>query len=666
MKRTLLLSIPAAMLLHAQPAEELGTIDVNATGFETQVVKDVAGEEIRSADVAAALAQQVPGVSLVRRSGIANDIIIRGMKKDNLSVTIDGAKLYGACPNRMDPPISHVLANNIDYIEVTEGPFDVTEPGALGASVKIHTLKPAKEFQGDANLGLGGWKYRKLSTSLSGGTDRFRFMLGLSTEMSGQYKDGNGDDFVGQQERFIRKNPTAAGMAYQPRYSDLDAYSKSTFMGKIYYDVTDDQTLELSYTANRSTDVLYPNTPMDADYDNSDLFDAKYVLRNLGAWSDKLTLHYYHTYVDHPMSNRYRKSALTKGVIKHWLQSQVDGGAIVNEWTMGEHALKGGIEFSRRNWDGRYYKNDNPFPADKYHSIYDVDTDDLGLYLKDRYVIGDLTWDLGIRYDHVQVDTPRAGDRDRSFDGVGGTIMATYALQSGWSLFAGAGSAMRVPDPKELYYYNKMGQKVGNDNLDAVRNYEIDAGAQWQNDAWSLRLKGFYNDLRNDILYNASSNRYENADAYIYGAELSGSYIWSDSLYFDGAFTWMRGKKRNPLSGESDTDLPEIPPMKLTLGANWMPTEDWTVRGEFLAAGRWDHIDADNGEQVLGGWGVVNFKARRTWGEHLELTLGVDNLFDKTYAVSNTYKDLTLITGGSTMILNEPGRYVYANIRYKF
>ena len=46
---------------------------------------------------------------------------------------------------------------------------------------------------------------------------------------------------------------------------------------------------------------------------------------------------------------------------------------------------------------------------------------------------------------------------------------------------------------------------------------------------------------------------------------------------------------------------------------------------------------------------------------------GINNLFDETYAVSNTYKGLTLVTGANgTMLMNEPGRNVYANVTYNF
>jgi len=669
MKKTLLLSLSAATVLMAEPAADLGEIDVNAS-FESAVIKDVSGEEVRSADVAAALTQKLPSVDLVRRSAIANDIIVRGMKKDNISVTIDGMKLYGACPNRMDPPISHVLANNIESIEVVEGPYDVTQPGALGASVKVKTLEPSETFQGNMNLGLGSWGYTKLSTFLSGGAGDFRFELGLSTETSDQYKDGSGRTMAEQLDDYIKTHPSVAPFAYMDK--DLKAYTKSTLMGKIYWDVTENSTLKLGYTANRSDDVLYPNSKMDADYDNSDLFDASYEIRNLGAWSDKLTLQYYRTKVDHPMSTRLRKASMgTMGIVKHWLQTRVDGARIVDNFTLGEHAMEGGLEFSRRNWDGKYYMHDTqPFPAPKLHSIYDVDTDDYGAYLKDHYVMGDITWDLGIRFDHVKTKTPRAGDPDRTFNGAGGNIMASYRVNETVTLFAATGTAMRVPDPKELYYRNKMGVSIGNQDLDPVRNYEVDAGAEFALGDASLRVKGFYNYLKNDILLNSSLNggagKYENVDAYLYGVELSGTYTWSASLYFDSSLSWTRGRKKDPLTGQSDTDLPDVAPLHFIAGATWMPWEDTTLRAEFIASARWDKIDSDNGEQVIGGWGIVNLKAQKSWGEHLELTVGIDNLFDKTYAVSNTYKDLILINGGIPMVLNEPGRYVYTNIRYKF
>ena len=88
-----------------------------------------------------------------------------------------------------------------------------------------------------------------------------------------------------------------------------------------------------------------------------------------------------------------------------------------------------------------------------------------------------------------------------------------------------------------------------------------------------------------------------------------------------------------------------------------------------IAASAWDDFDVENGEQKLDAYGVLNVKATKQFGKSFELTVGIDNLLDKTYAVSNTYKDLVLLPtvgNNEVMLLNEPGRYVYTNLKYTF
>ena len=110
MKKRIFLSIAAAGSVAIAEPVDIGDIDVDAT-MSTSQIRDVAGEEVQNADVGAALTRNTSSVSLIRRSAVANDIVVRGLKKDNIAVTIDGMKIYGACPNRMDPPVSHILAN---------------------------------------------------------------------------------------------------------------------------------------------------------------------------------------------------------------------------------------------------------------------------------------------------------------------------------------------------------------------------------------------------------------------------------------------------------------------------------------------------------------------------------------------------------------------------
>ena len=70
--------------------------------------------ETPARDVGEAL-KGIEGISSIRRGAIANDLVLRGFQRDNLNVLVDGMRIYGACPNRMDPNSFH-----IDFAEIEE------------------------------------------------------------------------------------------------------------------------------------------------------------------------------------------------------------------------------------------------------------------------------------------------------------------------------------------------------------------------------------------------------------------------------------------------------------------------------------------------------------------------------------------------------------------
>jgi len=678
-KQAVTLSLICASSLWAEEVQ-MQTIDVNAS-IDSEVIKDIHGEDVKSADLADALFKQSSSVSLVRRSGIANDIIVRGQKKDNISITIDGVKIYGACPNRMDPPVSHVLTNNIDYIEINEGPYNVEDFGVLSADVKVHTIKPDKAFHGDVNLGFGSWGYQKAAATISGGTDKVRFLLSGSAESSEQYEDGDGNDFVGQIARNIAEGVAPAWAQYQKQYQDMDAYDKKTLMAKLFWDITDNQELRLSYTANRSDDVLYPSSKMDAIYDDSDIYNAEYIAKDLGAYSKELYLQLYRSEVEHPMSTMYRVSAEQNGFeMTHKLNTQVDGAKLKNTFDLKNHTITAGIDYSLRNWDGGYYKNGTPLPPAKFHSIWDVDTENIAFFASDTIHLDKLVLDLGLRYDDTSIDSANPAQQDNDYSELNGYINGTYHIDESLKVFAGFGKSSRVPDAKELYWIGGMGNEIGTPDLQSTINYEFDLAIEKQWDSSIVKFKAFYSMLDNFIAYNNNNimtmmgkpvayHAYENVDATIYGFELSGTYVATEFLYFDYGFAYQRGEKDQPLTGQSGTNMPEIPPLKLNAAVNYDWDETFNLRAEFIASSAWTDVDWENGEQELPGYGILNLKATKIFATNFELTVGIDNLFDKTYAVSNTYKDLILLTTGgdnNVMLMNEPGRYVYTNIRYRF
>jgi len=664
-KQLTLLSLVASTIL-ASDSMQIDTITVKGRSITTNI-KEVSKEEIKSADLAEALSKSVPSISLVRRSGIANDIILRGQKKDNINILIDGAKIYGACPNRMDPPTSHILTNNIKNVEIQEGPFDVENFGTLSGIVKINTKKPSIETTGEANVNIGSFGYRKASATISGGTDSIRVLLSASTEDGGQYEDGDGRTLAQQ----TKLNAPKVQDFYQTQYENMDAFEKKSFMGKVYIDLTDNQELKLSYTANRSDNILYPNSKMDALYDDSDLFNVGYTIKNLSKYSKELSASYYYSDVEHPMSTKYRdwtKNPMAKGFMTSSLEATISGLKIKNSFDLNEFDILVGLDASTRNWDGAYLINGIKNIG---KSMQDVDTKNRAIFATISKEYNSLNLEFGARYDSTDIDT-QGTSQDNNYNSLSANLFGTYKIDDTTEYFAGIGRSSRVPDARELYFTSTLKTLVGTPNLDETYNTEFDFGVNKKYENGTLKAKIFYSILSDYIVYNSSKtiNAFENVDADIYGVELSGLYLLSDALTFDYALSYQRGKKNDALVGQTDRDLAEIPPLKANLSLGYEPTERDTLSLNLVAVDSWDTYDADNGEQELSGFAIFNARYNRDLSHGFDITLGIDNIFDRTYAISNTYKDLTLITTGTAvddvMLLNEPGRYLYANLSYKF
>jgi len=94
------------------------------------------------------------------------------------------------------------------------------------------------------------------------------------------------------------------------------------------------------------------------------------------------------------------------------------------------------------------------------------------------------------------------------------------------------------------------------------------------------------------------------------------------------------------------------------------------ARPTVFATLEWAHgnasrdVDTAAGEKVLPSWDVANLRLGCQTGAW-RLSAGIDNLFDATYAVANSYEwDVVSGAASAPIIVNEPGRFVYASLGY--
>jgi iron complex outermembrane receptor protein len=209
--------------------------------------------------------------------------------------------------------------------------------------------------------------------------------------------------------------------------------------------------------------------------------------------------------------------------------------------------------------------------------------------------------------------------------------------------------------------------------LNETINREIDLGAE--HTTGSLHLKGtvFYSDLK-DYIYQykntSTATTWANIDATIYGIDLKADVLLNNEWRTEAGMAYQKGTKKDPsqLTGtvtQTDKDLAEIPPMKGRAALVFDNSVHYAM-AEWIGATS-QTIDENNGEKEIGGYSIFNLKYGAELGKGFSLMTGINNIFNRTYAVSNSYIGNELLAEGSIpLVLNEPGRNFYATLSYKF
>lgn len=656
----------AAIAALASEPVAIQKITVEASVDNKSVEADELVKFSRQSDLGEMLSNALPEITHVRNSAVGNDIILRGFRKDNLVMTIDNAKVCGACPNTMDPPSMHISSAQIASVEVQEGPFDVTQFGSLGGKINVVTKDPQKGVHGEVSATLGSFDYRKISTMVEGGNDNIQALVGFSRETSGQYKDGEGRTLTEQTNHLLPSTPLLHPQEYKSSYADAKAYERNNFWTKIVGNISNNQKLTLAYFGDRADDVLYPRYRMDAQVDDTDMFNLKYELSNLSNYSDELKIEAYHSKVTHVMGTDFRVAAtnLTTTMVAP-VEATIQGASIENTLTLANTKVSIGLDSSLRNWNGTSGQKINPTTK---ILLPDVDTKNVALYAKALKTVGNYDLSGGIRYDDTTIDadqTLMSTAKDKDYNSVSANLLGKYNYSKNGNIFMGIGQSVRVPDARELYWPTLAGS---HDSLNQTKNREIDAGAE--HTLGNVHIKGtaFYSDLKDYIYaYKTGANlSWKNIDATIIGFDLKTDIALNNEWRIDAGMAYQKGNKKDPSQlGQTDKDLAEIPPMKGRAALVFDNTAHYAA-AEWIGASN-QTVDSDNGEKEIGGYGIVNFKYGAQLGNGFSLTTGINNFFNRTYAVSNSYVGNEFIAdGGIPLVLNEPGRNFYATLSYKF
>ncbi len=622
-------------------------------------------------DLAEILSDEMIEASMVRKSGYGNEVGLRGFTKSNLRFTQDDTLIEGACGSRKDPPLSHINLLTIQKIEVGEGPYDVSVPGALGGNINVITKVPQKGLRGEMLSKFGSFDYLSQGGYVTGGSDALQGLFGYNYSKSGQYKDGAGN-------KLSSFNP-----GYNDEGKNMDAFEKHDLWAKVFIDPAENQKLLFSASFAQAKDIMTPRVGMDTEKERTYLNKFEYIIDDLSSVSEQLKLTAYYNRIEHYPYGKYRTGAVNDKRVE--AISSITGVQIENK-TASETALFSyGADFYYRNWYGDIVNrdtgailNDELFP--------DVDELDFGVYIKAERELGELSVTAGLRADvfhsAAQEDlkfSKAVTDENKQTDVFpSANLFLKYFLEEDTNIFGGVGLTTRTPTAVERYVQESAAY-YGNPELKPSRNFETDLGFETKVlERLKIKTKGFYSYL-SDFIYQEQKTSgvrtYTNIDAYLFGGDINADFYLGHGFALEGGLAYQRGKKLDQPENNNDKDLAEIAPLKTKLALNYDNNSFFAIC-EWVHSKRSKNIDRDAGETLLKGWDVFNFRGgyqfdgkegAQSFLNGLSLNFGIDNLFDKKYAVANSYEyDPTDPGGANVKIVNEPGRFIYASLSYSF
>ncbi|QTA92533.1 TonB-dependent receptor [Desulfonema magnum] len=650
----------------------LDTIVVTAAAENEADEKNIKAKTLRThkvVDLAEILSNEMTEATMIRKGGYGNEVSLRGFGKSDLRVLVDGGVLEGACGSRKDPSLSHINMLTVDKIEVRQGPFDVTKAGALGGSINVMTRKPQKEFLGEILIKAGTYDFLSSVFHTTGGTEKVQGLIGYNYSESDQYEDGDGN-------RLYKSAP--AGRPYNAEGENMKAFEKHDVWGKLQFTPTENQTILFSYAYGEADDIMTPRAGVDIDSEKTYMSRVRYSITGLGNFSDELNFSLYQNRIEHEPSDKYRELVGAPSFHRHnEVKSTITGGKIENKKSAGSARFTYGADAYKHNWKGDMYRDDTGVNMDD-ELIPDVNSYDFGLYLNAYKNYNKLSLNAGFRYDRFESEADEAlkqsiavtSTNKNNDDLFSGYLSAEYYLTDNSFLFGGIGQSIRTPTAVERYLQSPSPYFHGNPDLDSTKNREFDLGFRLTGQRFSFSAKGFYSDLK-DYIYQQgkqtadSHQTWTNIDAHICGADVKMIADIISDFSVETAAAWQRGKKDSEPEYNNDDDLAEVPPLKTKLALHY-DTQMLFGTLEWIHSANADNIDTDAGEKALSGWDVVNFRGGWNY-KMLTLNVGVENIFDRRYAVANSYEwDVVSGSGANPAIVYEPGRFFYASVSCKF
>ena len=608
--------------------------------------------------------ESLQGVSLIRRGNYAAEPTFRGMSSGQLSMTIDGMKIFGACTDKMDPVSSYVSSNNLESITVSSNNNNAGQGSNIGGGFDFQTKGPQfdnnKNFNGSAGIGYQtNGNGRLADFNLNYGDSLWAVNLNANYQKFDNYKAGGGNEILYTQ------------------------FEKVNFALSASWMISNTQVLKAQLIYDDAYNVGYPALPMDVSFAGGRIYSLSYqkYLTN-----GKILLKAYGNNITHIMDDTKREYVPMHMDMPGY--SDTYGAYAKAEFYVGNrHKLMINPDYYQNTSfaDMIMYPNDPTRPEEPVMYMItwpDVKRHSGSVLVADEFKINNKsTLKYSGKFEYVTSKVfSEFGLKQLETIGQDGTIPSTYLLGSGdisyayklnkaWNLFAQLGYAERQPTVSEgfgYYLYNSMDgyDYIGLPDLLKEKAIKATVGAAWSKNKTRVETKLFHYQFQDYIIGNIDSlydgmtigsngvKIYENIEsASISGFEVNITTTLFKVLKFQNSSQLSYG-----LDNEN-TPLQMIPPFQNTTKIGYL-YKKVEFRLESIVAAMQNQPRLNAGETVTPAYGILNIYGQAPftlWKQKWSATVGVTNLFDSNYWDHLDWNSIP-----------RPGRSVTLNLRMKF
>jgi len=639
-----LANLPAAVFAAESTAVNEDELVVTATGFsqerrEAPATISVVNEKelnTRSNQNVTEALREMPGLLVGNGHGslATGDVQMRGMDSTYTSYMVNGIKQA----TRESRPYGHHIGTEaafmpplaaIERIEVIRGPMSsLYGSDAIGGVVNVITKKA---YNLEKWTGVLEDNYFLQEKSEYGNTNQTNaFVMGpvipgkLGVSVAADYLDRRDDDSVND-ERFVKHQS-----------GNLDA------------------TIALSPTETQLWDLNATKGNQEKTHNDKQWywgFDRDAASLSQHAWyGDILEVKNFVSY--EKAKTEYR----VPGMASQFITQKNYEANSANTFTLGDHKLTLGINFTRNELDDEFGIKDKEAPG--VTPVSEISRNGWAVFAEDAWmIVPDFTLTTSARLDHDSYFgyhvTPK--------------IYGNWTLDENWALKGGVSAGYKKPDLRQnnagftsvygAYPYSEIG--IGNDDLKPEESVNTELGVYWQQDALALDATVFYTKFKDKIsdrvictasasqqcTYNGyvadSVFQYFNvSDAEIYGVELNGDWQVTSSLRANANYTWTHSEQQ---SGEyKGYALSDFPESMANVSLTWNALNDLALWSK--ASWRSASPDIGNSSETE-AYALVDLGARYHLNKNVTLMTGIYNLFDANPLYRTSYNQSSMLEG---------------------